>query len=124
VAIGRLGWATLVSRIRGNHIRRGVRSSTFRRTLAAALLRSLVLVLAAPRRLDRDSERRLRDWMLAHLEVAVFPFPERDALADLEQRVLRALDPPLNLGGMPRTATRARLAELRAVLSCGPVEPT
>ena len=39
--------------------------------------------------------------MSEHLVVAVHPFEERDALADLERRVLAELNPPLNLEGRP-----------------------
>ena len=48
---GRPVTATLGSRIANNHLRGRVRSSTFRRTLAAALLESLGLKLAGPARL-------------------------------------------------------------------------
>jgi HB1, ASXL, restriction endonuclease HTH domain len=51
--------------------------------------------------------------MQTHLRVAVHPYPDRDALGDLERRVLAALDPPLNLEGMPRTVLRQRLSALR-----------
>jgi len=76
----------------------------------------LSLVPAGPKRLDEASERALSNWIARHLSVAVYPFPNADALADLEQQVLSQLDPPLNLDGMPLTSVRARLAELRAAL--------
>lgn len=42
------------------------------------------------------------------------PFPEPDALGDLEHRVLAALMPPLNIDGMPSTSLRRTLSRLRA----------
>jgi len=54
----------------------------------------------------------------------VHPFPDRDALADLEHAVLRVLDPPLNLDAMPTTELRARVSELRRRVSHGPQTPT
>jgi hypothetical protein len=51
--------------------------------------------------------------MREHLELAVFPFPDRDALANLERRILAELDTPLNLDGMPLTAVRAELPRRR-----------
>jgi len=52
-----------------------------------------------------------------HLDVAVHPFSNRDALLDLEQHVLKELDPPLNLDGRPATAIRLRLTDLRRRLA-------
>jgi hypothetical protein len=59
--------------------------------------------------------------MREHLEVAVHPFAEADALGDLEHRVLAVLDPPLNLDGMPPTTLRAGLARLRREVTLGDV---
>ena len=98
---GSPGNATLASRIGANHLRGGIRGSTFRLTLAAILLRPLDLARTAPRRLDPASEHRLSTWIHNHLQIAVHPVADRDPLADLEHRVLLQLDPPLNLDGMP-----------------------
>ena len=114
---GKRGKATLGSRIGGNHLRGTVRGSTFRRTLAAALLETLGLSVVAPGRLDRFSEEALSAWMREHLEVAVYAVADRDVLADLERRVLAELDPPLNLEGRPSTATRTRLSECRLAVT-------
>jgi len=114
---GKVGSATLRSRIGSNHLGGRIRSSTFRLTLAASLLNTLELQLDGPKRLSKDSEARLTAWMRGHLSVAVFVFPKADVLADLENEVLSVLDPPLNLAGLPRTSTRAKLTELRAALS-------
>jgi hypothetical protein len=110
---GRVGSMTLRQRLGGNHLRGSIRGSTFRRTLGACLVEPLGLALAEAGKLTPDSERRLRSWMQTHLRVAVHPYPDRDALGDLERRVLAALDPPLNLEGMPRTVRRERLTALR-----------
>jgi hypothetical protein len=59
----------------------------------------------------------LTDWIRAHLSVAVHPVVEPGVLADLERRVLAELDPPLNLDDMALTQARARLSELRRMLS-------
>jgi hypothetical protein len=85
---GKVGKATLRSRIGGNHLNGRIRGSTFRFTLAAALGEPLGLVRTGPQQLDTGSEGRLSEWMRDHLEVAVHPFPEPDVLGDLEHRVL------------------------------------
>ena len=114
---GTAGAATLASRIGGNHLHGRIRGSTFRLTLASCLARPLALVRWAPRQLDPPSEARLSAWIGDRLEVAVFPFVDRDPLADLEHRILRELDPPLNLDGMPPTPLRSELTRLRARLA-------
>lgn len=110
---GKRGKATLTSRIGGNHLRGRIHGSTFRLTLASVLADPLRLDRAVDGRLHGAQEQRLSAWMCAHLEVAVYPFPERDVLGDLEHRVLNALDPPLNLDGRPATPLRATLTRLR-----------
>ena len=107
---------TLAKRLGNNHLRGRIHGSTFRLTLASILLEPEGLTCAVPGHLDRDSEQRLSEWMREHLEVAVHPFPDRDALADLEHHVLAALDPPLNLDGRPTTVIRIKLSELRRAL--------
>jgi HB1, ASXL, restriction endonuclease HTH domain len=109
---GRVGAMTLRQRLGGNHLRGSIRGSTFR-TLGACLVEPLDPALAAAGKLTPDSERQLSSWMQSHLRVAVHPYPDRDALRDLERRVLAGLDPPLNLEGMPRTVLRERLSALR-----------
>ena len=68
-----------------------------------------------PLRLAPDSERQLSGWIREPLSVAVHPFPDRDALADLEHRVLTQLD--LNLEGMQVTPLRKALTGLRGLAS-------
>ncbi len=112
---GTKGRATLRSRIGGNHLHGRIRGSTFRRTLASALKGRLGLV-SQSRNLSNVSEQRLSDWMRAHLLIAVHPFSDRDALGDLEDRVLAKLDPPLNLDGMRATPLREALSRKRRSL--------
>jgi uncharacterized protein DUF6884 len=54
---GTAGKATLASRVGANHLRGGIRGSTFRLTLAACLVGPLALVRTARRRLDPRSEQ-------------------------------------------------------------------
>lgn len=109
--------ATLHSRIRGNHLRGNLKASTFRRTLAAILRGPLGLELDRPKVLTASSNTALTAWIGAHLELVVAPHDDRARLAALEHAVLLALDPPLNLMGMPRTPTRSALKALRAQLA-------
>ncbi len=112
---GKTGRATLRSRIGGNHLNGRIRGSTFRLTLASALSGPLGLI-SESRKLSNASERRLSNWMRDHLQVAVHPFPDRDALGDLEDHVLAKLDPPLNLDGMRATPLREALSRKRRTL--------
>ncbi|MGB3356831.1 MAG: hypothetical protein WBB00_29200 [Mycobacterium sp.] len=52
-----------------------------------------------------------------HLKVVAVPFEDRDELGRLETRVLKILDPPLNLQGMTETPIRQRLKALRRVVA-------
>lgn len=88
----------------GNH-----EFSTFRRTLGA--------ILAAEVGSTDVDEQKLSDWMRDHLRVVTISFDDRDELGRLEQRVLAALDPPLNLQGMAPTPVRRRLTYLRRGLT-------
>ena len=106
--------ATLRSRIGGNHLNGNIGSSTFRKTLTALLRPSLGLRLAAPGKLDVHSNAEISRWMREHLMVVIAPCPYRAALAGLEALVLDALDPPLNLQGMPPSPIRAQLRHLRS----------
>jgi len=116
--------ATLRARLGRAHLRGNIRGSTFRLTLAAALRTSLDLTPVGRRRLTKDSECRLSGWIADHLEVAIHPFVDPDPLNDLEHRVLRTLDPPLNLEGMAPTPLRATLSAKRATLSGSGGSPT
>ena len=113
---GKRSNATLASRIRGQHIRAQTRASTFARTMAAVLREPMQLELAAPGLLTEHSRQRLSCWICEHLQIAVVPVPAPDTLTAVEDAVLAALDPPLNLDAMPRTPQRRRLSELRSEL--------
>src|SRR5262249_419625 len=107
---------TLRSRIGTRHL--GLRSdySTLRHTITALLRTPLDLGPIGKNRLDRSSEERLRDWMRNHLMLAVHPFLNRDVLKDLEEQILRRLDPPLNLEGFLGEGIRNQLSALRAAI--------
>lgn len=113
---GTTGRNTLRSRI-VQHVAGRIRGSTFRLTLASVLSANEGLALASPKVLTPESEKLLTAWIMDHLEVAVHSFPDADALASLEDRVLEKLDPPLNLEGMSATPVRQRLSSLRSALA-------
>ena len=92
---------TLWSRIAGMHLTGRHEFSTLGSILAAADQR---------RGID---EERLSAWMSQHLAVRVVLGPGADELGHIEREILRRIDPPLNLMGMPPTPIRARLRELR-----------
>lgn len=95
--------ATLRSRIRSNHLGSSIDASTWRRTLHVVL--------------EPDSPSALTAWMVEHLELTAVPVPDPAGLLALEDRVLQALDPPLNLQGLPETPVRRALRDLRRRLS-------
>ncbi len=101
--------STLLSRVRGQHIRGDIYGSTMRRTFAAVLREPLDLEMRDPKRLTDEGEARLRTWIERHLRVAIAPIDDRAALAHVEPLVLAILDPPLNLNHMPKTAIRRRV---------------
>jgi hypothetical protein len=105
--------ATLGSRINGNHLGGDIYGSTFRLTLAAALRTPLALEPIGGRRMTREGEGRLTDWMRQHLMVSALAYPDRLALDAFETVVLARLDPPLNLAKRPPTPIRRRLTALR-----------
>jgi hypothetical protein len=110
--------STLLTRVGGNHLRGGIRSSTWRRTLSALLCGYLDLQLTNDE-LTPPSHARLSRWMEQRLRLSLHPVQDRDGLGELEHQVLTQLDPPLNLEGMPHTPVRARLTSLRASLARG-----
>ncbi len=110
---GRVGRATLWSRITSQHLGGNIRGSTFRLTLASVLADELSLRLIGPKNIGLDGESRLSQWIRDHLAVALYAFEKRDVLADLEHRVLVELNPPLNLEGRPPSDIRTSLTRLR-----------
>ena len=105
--------ATLWGRVVGNHLRGNVRSSTFRQSLAAILREAGV----------GDDEDAVTRWMFAHLRVAMLPVPPED-VGRLEDELVAAAQPPLNLSGLPRDERRSELTRLRGLLrGTTPSEP-
>lgn len=113
---GRVGTATLRSRVLANHLGGNIRSSTFRLTLCAALRAPLDLRLTEGAGLERASNAALSGWMDTHLRLTWVTHSDRQTLAALEEATLRVLDPPLNLQGMRATPVRRHLRQLRAAL--------
>jgi hypothetical protein len=103
---GKQSTNTLWSRIAGMHLGGNHEFSTFRRTLGA--------VLANATDSDSIDEAALTAWMHEHLKVLAVPYPDADTLGSLEEAVLTALDPPLNLQGMSPTPLRRRITRLRS----------
>jgi Family of unknown function (DUF6884)/GIY-YIG catalytic domain len=103
---GKRSTGTLWSRTTEMHLGGHHESSSFRRSLRA--------LLSSPGGSDTVvDENSLTAWMHAHLRVVAVPFEDGDALGAMETVVLTALDPPLNLQGMPSTPLRRSLKELR-----------
>ncbi|SUF09238.1 MULTISPECIES: DUF6884 domain-containing protein [Rhodococcus] len=96
---------TLWSRIAGMHLGGKHEFSTFRRTLGS--------ILAHAQGSDVIDETALTAWMTRHLSVVAIASADPDTLGHLEDEVLAAIDPPLNLQGMAATPVRIRLKELR-----------
>ncbi|UVT27701.1 hypothetical protein NXT08_24700 (plasmid) [Rhodococcus pyridinivorans] len=96
---------TLWSRIAGMHLGGKHEFSTFRRTLGS--------ILAHAQGSDVIDETALTAWMTRHLTVVAIASADPDTLGRLEDEVLAAIDPPLNLQGMAPTPVRIRLKELR-----------
>lgn len=113
---GRKSTATLKSRIRSNHIRGNLLSSTFRHTISALLHEPLNLRLARPGKLMPEENRRVSTWIEDHMRVAIVAMEDRDSLGRIERAVLDTLDPPFNLKGRPPTDLRRRLSELRRAI--------
>jgi hypothetical protein len=96
---------SLWSRIADMHLRGRREFSTFRRSLGS--------ILATADGHPAIDESAVTEWMMRHLRVRAAPYDDPDTLGRLETAVLRAIDPPLNLKGMPESPIRARLQQLR-----------
>ena len=94
-------------------MRGNIRSSTFRKTLAAFLAPELAPFEVDGARLKSESNRRLSGWIREHLSVSIAPIPDMTVLDEIETTVLRVLDPPLNLNKVPETEVRRRISGLR-----------
>ena len=108
---------TLARQIGETHLGGRVRASDLRFSLAAALLGELGLQVQAPMLITPPSEADLSAWMKRHLAVAFHPVADADVLESLERRLLIQLEPPLDLLYMPPSPVRARLTELRRLIS-------
>lgn len=110
---GKKSAATLGSRIRSQHIRGNARSSTFRLTISSLLREVLELDVEAGR-LDSASNGRISEWIAQHLRVAIVAVPNRDTLGMIEEGVVAAIDPPLNLDHCAPSLVREQLRNVRA----------
>lgn len=102
---GKRSTNTLWLRIQSMHLGRKAQFSTFRLTLGS--------VLACAATSNRIDEEALSAWMHAHLRVVTAPYLDADALGVVETEMLQAIDPPLNLRGMPASNIRRRVTHLR-----------
>lgn len=114
---GKESGSTLASRIKGNHIRGNVGSSTFRYTLSSLLVGPLTLKMPDRQKLDPASNSVISSWIAAHLRVSIAPYKHRDGLREVEEVVIAQLDPPLNLRHCQPTDARARITQLRRTLT-------
>ncbi len=114
--------ATLGSRIGGQHIRGNARSSMFRLTISSLLREGLELDLEEGR-LNSGSNGRISNWIAEHLRVAIVAFPDRDTLGVIEEGVVAAIDPPLNLDHCAPSLVRDQLRTLRAVIRANQTMP-
>ena len=96
--------ATLLSRIKSQHLRGRRSASTLRRTFGS------VLDIAFGRPVHREE---LSQWMTDHLRVVPLLIEDADSLGDLERMVVQALEPPLNLDHVGLTPVRSVLKHLR-----------
>lgn len=84
------------SRVIDHHVRGNTASSTFRFALASLLLDELKLSPRATVKkvvLDRDDNRRLREWQFDHLSLT---WCERERPWEVEDDVIALMQPPLN----------------------------
>ena len=116
---GRTSTASLRSRIKSNHIGGNIKSSTFRETIAAVLVAASYCAVVAPRKLSRNDNHELSDWIKDHCRVNAVPFGDRDSLGRIEDAVLQEIDPPCNIENRHTNDFRERLDELRKALRAG-----
>lgn len=102
---GTASGSTLRKRLSAQHVRGRRSVSTFRRTLGA------VLDLARGTPITRPE---LTVWIHEHLAVVPMVVEDAETLGELEEQVVRQLQPPLNLDHAGPSDVRARLRELRA----------
>lgn len=117
MANGQYSSGTLRKRPLNQHFGGNASASTVRRTAGSLLPRELEL---QPCRSEsgrvcfaKESEARLSAWMRQHLLVTFWPAPSSQALVGLEELVLAALRPPLDLHKAAASPFRERISELR-----------
>lgn len=114
---GRASRHTLLSQVAHDDLDGNISRSTFRLTLAAILKKQLKLKKRESGKLMEASENKLSDWMREHLSLAIYQHVAKDELNDLKDRVVREVDPPLNLRGMQPSDTRMQVSLLRKTLT-------
>lgn len=108
---GKRSTNTLWGRISGMHLGNRHEYSTFRRILGS--------ILASTNPQSTIDESALTSWMNAHLKILAVPYEDADTLGQLEEDVLQAIDPPLNLKSMSSSPIRLRIKQLRRPHSRG-----
>lgn len=89
--------STLRSRVLGNHLNGNIAASTLRRTLASLLIKELSLEPSKKGTkvvLSKEHNARLSAWQQTHLRLT---WHETAKPWDIEDKVIAALQPPLNL---------------------------
>lgn len=100
-----------------DHYRTPFTNSTVRQSLAALLSDELHPTVLPYRRtwtIDGASDARLKEWMHAHLLLAIEP---RDDAPLYEQRMIWHYKPPLNLKDCPQSPAHEHLSEIRRKLA-------
>ena len=110
---GALSKQTLLSRIRGKHLRGTPRTSTLRHSLMAILMTAADFASAHPDPWGAGAQTAVTAWMAAHLHVAVVSLADPGAVEATEAAAIARFDPPLNLSHVATTAGRRRLRALR-----------
>ncbi len=108
--------ATLRSRVVGNHLNGNIAASTLRRTLASLLVDELSLEpikRGAKVTLSREHNARLSAWQQTHLRLT---WHETARPWDIEDKVIAALGPPLNLDDNQKHQFYATLSAARRAL--------
>jgi hypothetical protein len=111
--------STLRSRVVGNHLNGNIAASTLRRTLASLLLADLSLVPLKKGTkviLSPEHNALLSKWQQTHLRLT---WHETAKPWDIEDKVIAALQPPLNLDDNEAHPFFATLSAARRALKTG-----
>lgn len=98
----------LRTQIEAVQLRGHARASTFKLTLATVLQEHL--------HMSSLDDPLLRDWMMQHLTVTVWPSSDLEELREIAPRVIAELNPPLNIDRGPAAEYRTRLGQMRGAL--------